>query len=223
MYALFTQALLAYSVLIGGDSISIGYTTPVTLNLSDTATVERITFENGATLNWQTTAYAIENVMPRLEGRYWDVIHANCGTWDVTTWRGITPEIYEANLRTLVYILKQHCNILIFATTTPVVETATSQSTGRTNARIEEYNTILKRVMLEEGVPVDDLYSAMSGKQEIYTIDNLHFNEAGYDLLAKSVAKTIEEEMNPPMLPISGTTLIVCAFVLLYLVYERRK
>lgn len=64
------------SVLIIGDSISIGYTDPVRNNLKGIANVFR------PPENCQHTGHGLANIKSWLGTGKWDVIHFNFGIWD---------------------------------------------------------------------------------------------------------------------------------------------
>ena len=106
----------------------------------------------------------------------WAVIHFNVGLGDLvyrapgmksfrvlpSTAGGVratTPEQYEANLRQLVGKLKKTGAKLIWASTTPIRSSKTSTfDLGSEQA----YNEIASRVMKENEVPINDMYSYVS-------------------------------------------------------------
>lgn len=107
-------------VFIIGDSISLGYTAPVTLLLEGKATVTR------PNMNCQHTGVGLKLLEKWLSDGTYDVIHFNWGIWDthwltndtmtlVPTAKEVdpdimhirhTPEEYAENLRKLVKTLK---------------------------------------------------------------------------------------------------------------------
>jgi len=197
------------SVLLAGDSISIGYTPYVTQMLEGQYHVERVMNPNETHINWQTTTYSLEHVDDWLDGRYYNIIHWNQGTWDVTYWRNVPVETYTENLGQLIAILQDHCDILIFATTTPVAENPGSLGTGRTNARIKEYNAAAVALMISYGVAVNDLWVVMDGQQDTYTTDGLHFSAAGSAVLGAAVAAAVRDAVRVAEMPLSFLPLAV--------------
>jgi acyl-CoA thioesterase-1 len=183
-------------VLLIGDSISIGYTLPVRELLRGKANVLRV-LENAA-----DSAHGMENMDKWLGEGKWSVIHFNFGLHDlkyldekgtyVTPDKGkqvaLLPR-YEANLRSLVQRLQRTGAKLIWATTTPVPE----GSQGRVANDELRYNKVALKVMKEYGIPVDDLHAVIvNGPPGLQQPKNVHFTSEGYELLARSVAATIE-------------------------------
>lgn len=135
---------------------------------------------------------------PEADGS-WDVIHFNWGVWDAG-WketgskyyvgppgRHITSvEDYEQNLRTLVGKLKQTGATLIFATTTPVWK----GEPGKENADVREFNRVAEKVMKENGVIINDLYSETL-RQGRPQSNNVH--DVGH--LAPKALKAIEDAL----------------------------
>jgi hypothetical protein len=183
-------------VLLIGDSISMGYTLPVRELLRDKANVLRV-MENAA-----DTGHGMEKLDQWLGDGKWSVIHFNFGLHDlkyldekgtyVTPDKGkqvaLLPQ-YEANLRSLVQRLQKTGAKLIWASTTPVPD----GSQGRVKDDELRYNEIALKVMKEYGIPVDDLHAVIvNGPAGLQLPNNVHFIKEGYELLARSVAASIE-------------------------------
>lgn len=122
----------------------------------------------------------------------WDVIHFNFGVWD-SVYRDPTSknssghtttsvEDYEKNLRTIVAKLKKTGATLIFANTTPVW----AGEPGKLNADVKAFNEVAAKVMKENDVILDDLYSEVL-RQGLPKSTNVH--DIGN--LAPKVTKTI--------------------------------
>ena len=127
--------------------------------------------------------------------RKWDVIHFNWGLHDLKMMpdgqRRVSAEVYETNLRELVRQLKATGAKLIWATTTPVPDPVSKLGSRATDAPV--YNGIAKKIMDENGVIIDDLYSlALPQLSKIQRPQNVHFTQEGYEALAKQVAGSIE-------------------------------
>jgi len=176
-------------VLLIGDSISIGYTLQVRALLKGKANVHRIPVNGGA------TEVGLANMKSWLGDGKWDVIHFNFGLHDAkfaseTTQRA-TREQYAENLCTLVVQMKITGAKLIFATTTPVPKGGVLTPTRKFDS-ITERNKIAVKVMQENGVAMDDLYSvALPVQEKVGRPNDVHFQPEGYELLAKAVAASI--------------------------------
>ncbi len=181
------------SILLIGDSISIGYTEPVTRLLEGKADVCRIPG------NGQFTEFGLQNISEWLGSEKWDVIHFNWGIWDMHRINGgpirSTTDQYASNLRELVGILKATGARLIWATTTPLG--IPSEGAGNIAINPEDvpvYNEAALKVMQENRVAIDDLYSAALPKaDELHSSDNRHFTPEGYGFLAHRVVKSIKD------------------------------
>lgn len=187
-------------VLLIGDSISMGYTIPVRNLLKNKANVIRVPENAG------DTARGLEKLDGWLGGRPWDVIHFNFGLHDLkyldASGKYVTPDDgkqvallpqYEANLRQIVERLKKTGAKLIWSSTTPVPE----GSSGRVQGDELKYNEVALRVMKDYGIAVDDLHAVvMSGPADMQLAKNVHFTPEGYQLLARSVAASIEAALS---------------------------
>src|SRR4051812_26004321 len=141
-------------VLLIGDSISIGYTLPVRALLDGKANVHRI-LTNGA-----TSLNGLQNLRQWLGKEKWDVIHFNFGLHDLKI---MSPGQHQVELddyeKTLVEIVKQLQGTgakLIWASTTPVPEGKLDPL--RVPSDVPLYNAAAKKVMMANGIPIDDLY-----------------------------------------------------------------
>lgn len=186
--------------LIIGDSISIGYTKPVTDLLKDKVAVSRVRGNCGS------TAAGLANLDKWLAGGPWQVIHFNWGLHDLcyrnpeSKVQGNRDKIggkqavpvaeYEQNLDMLVQRLKKTGAKLIFATTTVVPEA----EAGRFVGDDLKYNAAAQRVMEKHGVAIDDLYAvSKTFPPELFLgPGNVHFKPEGYQKLAAQVAASIE-------------------------------
>lgn len=188
-------------VLLIGDSISMGYTAPVTEYLRGKANVIR------PLANCQHTAYGLANIKGWLGTGKWDVIHFNWGIWDTHYLNKATgalikdennldpnnvrvrhtPEEYRKNLTELVKTLKGTGATLIWANTTPI----TYRKGDRLNT-IPEYNEVAASVMKENGIQIDDLAGFVAPHlAQWLSGDQVHFNALGSKNLGEQVGKTI--------------------------------
>ncbi|MFT6862309.1 MAG: hypothetical protein ACJAVK_000867 [Akkermansiaceae bacterium] len=185
-------------VLIMGDSISIAYTTTVRRALKGKANVHRV---KG---NCADSGRGVENVKEWLGDGNWDVIHFNFGLWDWYGWkqeRGTTPERFAGHLEKIVKVLSTTDAKLIFATTTPPCDEAESKiKVVITEQEAQTFRDAALAVMEENGVLINDLYSAISPDRRKYTLGkkDVHWNAAGNQLLGKRVARQIAHVLEHP-------------------------
>ncbi len=178
-------------VLLIGDSISIGYTLPTRKLLEGNANVHRIPTNGGPTTN------GLANLKKWLGDGKWHVIHFNWGLHDLKMEKGVHQvpiEQYEKNLDELVKQLKATGAKLTWASTTPVPDAKVSPP--RRNDDVRAYNAVAKKVMEENGVAINDLYTFMLLKLDKLQITaNVHFTPAGSEALAQRVAAAILEAL----------------------------
>lgn len=198
-------------VLILGDSISLGYTNYVAELMTGKAEVVRPRTPNGKMVNCGNSGRCITELDKWLGDTKWDVIHFNCGLWDIcyrnpdSKTQGnrdkvggkimAEPDEYEANLRKIVARLKSTGAKLIWASTTPVPD----GEVGRIKGDEVKYNAIAATVMVENGIAVNDLYSYMLGRAGDYWIKpgDVHYTDEGSMYLAGKVAAMIESAIGP--------------------------
>jgi len=175
-------------VLIIGDSISMGYTLPVREELEGIANVHRIPANGGP------TSRGLANIDKWLGDGNWDVIHFNWGIHDlkyIGEERQVEPGPYEENLRALVAKLKATGAKLIWATITPIPEGKLNPD--RSFGKVPEYNAIAAKVMEENDVATNDLFSYMMPRfEEFHKPQDLHYTSAGSAYLGKKVAQEIK-------------------------------
>jgi acyl-CoA thioesterase-1 len=201
-------------VLIIGDSVSVAYTLDVRKNLAGVANVHRIAANGGSTRTALGDYGLIRWLKP---GEKWDVIHFNEGLHDLSyrfpddrdkndkgeyasPTNGGRPNVsleqYEKNLRLIVARLKQTGAKLIFASTTPVPESDAAKYVKDSEL---PYNVVAKKVMAEEGVTWNDLWTAVKPRQDqLQGKRNVHFMASGSAVLAKQVAEAITRELPQP-------------------------
>ncbi|AMY08551.1 GDSL-like Lipase/Acylhydrolase [Luteitalea pratensis] len=182
-------------VLLIGDSISIGYTLTTRALLQGKANVHRIPVNGGPTIN------GLENVDQWLGVGKWHVIHFNWGLHDVKVMddgkHQVSIEKYEKNLAELVERLKRTGATLIWASTTPVPDAEVTPP--RRNRDVIAYNLAANRVMAQNGITIDDLYAvALPRLHEIQRPANVHYTDAGYEVLAARVAASVRAALDSP-------------------------
>lgn len=185
-------------VLLIGDSISIGYTTRVRRLLHETASVYR------PPTNCRWSAWGAEHLDEWLEPGDWDVIHFNFGLWDWYGWSQqvkATPASYANNLESIVTVLQRSKAKLIFAVTTPpCVGPEKKVRIVVSDESAEQFNQAAITVMQKHDVQINDLYSVIAGQRSRFQRgpDDVHYNDAGRDLLAAHVADAIRKALATP-------------------------
>lgn len=182
-------------VLIIGDSISIGYTPRVRKLLEGKANVHR------PKTNCRWSAFGDENVLQWVGDKKWDLIHFNFGLWDWYGWKQdkkATPQSYAKSLEGIVNKLRPSGAKLVFAVTTPpCIGPEKKVKFMVTDEQAEEFNRSAQAVMKKHGVVINDLYSAIAQDRAKYQLgeNDVHYNNAGLDLLAAQVSKIIKREL----------------------------
>ena len=179
-----------------GDSIRMGYDDYVKEELKE-CEVYYDPEDNG-----RFTAYTIW-MFNQLNSKYgpFDVVHFNNGYWDMNregpNGEPQTPvDEYVSNFKRLIEIIRSTGATPIFATTTPIFDTPKKdgefEATNYKNEWVLTYNKAAIKLMKEENVIVNDLYSLME-KEPRYSkcYDSLHLTEEGYRKCAKQVAKIV--------------------------------
>lgn len=189
-------------VLLIGDSIRGGYGKGVQQLLAGKA---EVLMNPG---NAEYTGTGLKKIDEWLGDGRWDIIHFNWGLWDMYGWQydkeDRSPAKYEERLEALVTRMEQTGARLVWATTTPACPEAekTMRDKFKKQVRItpeiqKQYQDAALRVMQKHKVAVDDLYSLMLPDLEKHQNgpDNVHFNAAANGLLARQVAKVIQEQL----------------------------
>ena len=123
--------------------------------------------------------------------------HFNFGLWDLYRWRQkqkAAPESYAKSLEAIVKTIKKTNAKIIFATTTPPCKAPEYQSkvliTEKQNKR---FTDAALKVMKNHNVEINDLHALLK-KQKVdhhRGEDNVHYTDAGRDLLGQQVADKI--------------------------------
>lgn len=192
------------SLLIIGDSISLGYTPFVIENLANEAAV----FHNPG--NAQHTGTGVEKIEEWMADGKWDIVQFNWGLWDLcyrhpdSKVQGnrdkengkltYTIDEYAANLDSIVSILQTITEArLIFVTTTYVPE----NEAGRFKSDALRYNDAAKKIMEKHSVIVNDIYEASIPIHQVLGkgSDDVHYSDQGYEKLGELVTKFLKAEM----------------------------
>ena len=123
-----------------------------------------------------------------------EVIHFNCGLWDVANIVGdgalfSTDEEYVQNVLRIAAALQKITPKVIFATTTPVHPDYPHNK----NTDIDRFNALVVPKLREMGVQINDLHSLVA--QDVagnICDDKIHLTIKGAERCAKQVAEMIE-------------------------------
>lgn len=174
-------------VLIIGDSISRGYTTPVRHALKGKVNLHR------APANCGKLSYGIKNLDIWLgdKSNKWDVITFNFGIHD----RKTPDSAYTNDLKAVVAKLQATGAKLIWVNTTPVPKGAGEYVEGNS----ERVNKLASEIMTELNIPIVDLYSKVKDVPSEHKIaNNCHFRDGGYEILGAEVSTKILTVLSAP-------------------------
>ena len=192
------------SVLIIGDSISIGYYPFVKEALKGIANLHRPMLPEGGFQNCEGTTKGVEKIEQWIGKTKWDLIHFNFGLHDIKhidPHTGInsksfddphqaSPVQYEKNLNLIVKKLKNTKAKLVFATTTPYPDERLKPA--RKPGMHKIYNSVALRVMKKHKIFINDLHSfVMPRVKELQRPYNVHFSKFGSEELSKAVVESI--------------------------------
>jgi lysophospholipase L1-like esterase len=169
-------------VLLIGDSITRGYGPEVEKALAGHAYVGRLA--TSKSLGDPALPDEIELILRDISV---DVIHFNNGLHGSK----YTEAEYAAAIPALLAVFKRTAPAarLIWASSTDVV--GPRRPEDLTLPRIAERNRLAAIVMTKRGIPIDDLFSVVSGHAVYHLADGVHFTEVGYAVLAGHVAASI--------------------------------
>ena len=174
-------------VLIIGDSISQEIMAPLRTLLKGKANVHH----NPGNAN--DTKNGVAKLKDWLGAGKWDVVHFNFGLNDIKRSSGslqVSLPDYEKNLRSLLKELKPTSAKVIWCNTTPAPEGKLYHL--RRNEDVIAYNAAAKKIMEENGVPINDLYAyTLPHLKEWQIPANVHFTAAGSAKLADKVSQEI--------------------------------
>ena len=175
-------------IILLGDSIRLSYGNRVRELLGEGYTVWQ------PEDNCRFAAYTLRMLFDykaQLEGA--DVIHFNCGLWDMCDLFGDGPftplEVYAEQMARIAKILKTYAPVVIFATTTP----PSPKMWGHDLDRVRAYNAAAMAALEPLGVLFDDLFTPVAEDiDRMISEDYLHASPYGVEILANRVADCIK-------------------------------
>ena len=172
-------------VLLIGDSIVNGYRAAVIRELKGRANVD-VWLTPAA----ENTPGLLEDLRKVLAQGPYAVIHFNIGLhgWP----KGRIPQgQYEPLMRRYVATMRKHAGHakLIWASSTPITVDPVN------NPTIARRNGLAAKIMKENGILVDDLYSLVSDKLKLGRGDKFHWQPAANELMGRQVATNITQHL----------------------------
>ena len=133
-----------------------------------------------------------------------DIIHFNCGLWDILRLSNedipfTGEELYASLLKRIVSRIQYLCPKaqLIFALTTEVIEPGFEPGVEigeRKNTDIRRYNDIARDIFSELHIEIDDLWSVSKDLPKEAYSDLVHFEtELGSEALGRQVVKCLKK------------------------------
>lgn len=192
-------------VVLIGDSIRIGYQETVQKELAGVAEVWGPAENGGNSVN------VLSNLNGWVLKRQPDLVHVNCGLHDLKTLAREERELvvplpfYRRNVEALFRLIRQHTAAkIVWASTTPVLTDRirkariTPGDFLRYDSDVREFNAAATAEAKNAGVPVNDLYSVITGAgvETCLTGDGVHFTSEAYTRLGEAVAGAIRKQLN---------------------------
>jgi len=185
-------------ILVVGDSISMGYTPTVALELADVAEVEHNPGNGGDSRN------VLANIASWLADAGADTVCLNCGLHDIkrekeTLHYQVPLDEYRANLLGVLDKIRAADCHPVWVTTTPVIEERHQavKEFDRYNVDVVEYNAMARAIVDDAEIAVIDLHRAALdlGLETALREDGVHFTDEAYQALGKVVAAGLREHM----------------------------
>lgn len=181
-------------VLLIGDSILGGYMNPVIEALDGKAYVDA----------WMHPHAQSENLnkllAEMLDNGPYDVVHFNMGLHGWQPGR-IKEGTYKPLTLAFIEVIRKRLPKakIIWASSTPVtVKDKPTELDPTINPVIIEHNRMAAEVMQEARVPVNDFYTLLAPHLELARGDQFHWKAEAYQVLAKTVALSVERELGLP-------------------------
>ena len=178
-------------IILLGDSIRLSYQNRVSELLGSDFAVW------GPDDNGRFASYTLRMLYDyREQMKDADVIHFNCGLWDMCDLFGDGPftpiDVYAEQLARIAKVLKTYApgGAVIFAATTP----PSPQMWGHDINRVRAYNAAAMAALEPLGVLFDDLFTPVAEDMDrMISEDLLHASPFGVEVLASRVADCIKK------------------------------
>ena len=176
-------------IILLGDSIRLSYQDRVRELLGDDYTVW------GPEDNCRFASYTLRMLYDyREQLKDADVIHFNCGLWDMCDLFDDGPftpiEVYAEQMARIAKILKTYAPVVIFAATTP----PSPKMWGHDMDRVRAYNAAAVAALEPLGILFDDLFTPVAEDiDRMISEDLLHASPYGVEVLANRVADCVKK------------------------------
>ncbi|WMJ81017.1 SGNH/GDSL hydrolase family protein [Clostridium sp. MB40-C1] len=192
------------SLLLIGDSISLGYTPYLKKELEPKYNLCRVGDVAKSLLNLEAAEYSncgdsvkVINILKNEidNGNYYDALLINCGLHDIRRTREtyliqVSIDSYKENLIEILKLSKMISNKVIWITTTPVIDSIhNNREVGylRYNSDVIQYNEVAKAIFKKESLI--DLYDYIDKCNLYKYCDHVHFIDEVYRLQAKFISE----------------------------------
>ena len=176
-------------IILLGDSIRLSYQNRVRELLGPDYTVW------GPDDNCRFASYTLRMLYDyREQLKDADLIHFNCGLWDMCDLFGDGPftpiEVYAEQMARIAKILKTYAPVVIFAATTP----PSPKMWGHDMDRVRAYNAAAMAALGPLGILFDDLFTPVAEDiDRMISEDLLHASPFGVEVLANRVADCVKK------------------------------
>lgn len=176
-------------IILLGDSIRLSYQNRVRELLGDGYTVW------GPDDNGRFASYTLRMLYDyREQLKDADLIHFNCGLWDMCDLFGdgpfTPPEVYVEQMVRIAKILKTYAPVVVFAATTP----PSPKMWGHDLERVRAYNAAAVAALEPLGILFDDLFTPVAEDiDRMISEDYLHASPYGVEVLANRVADCVKK------------------------------
>ena len=176
-------------IILLGDSIRLSYQNRVRELLGDGYTVW------GPDDNGRFASYTLRMLYDyREQLKDADLIHFNCGLWDMCDLFGDGPftpiEVYVEQMVRIAKILKTYAPVVVFAATTP----PSPKMWGHDIQLVRAYNAAAVAALEPLGILMDDLFTPVAEEMDrMISEDYLHASPSGVEILANRVADCIKK------------------------------
>ena len=176
-------------IILLGDSIRLSYQSRVSELLGSDFAVW------GPDDNCRFASYTLRmlyDYREQLKGA--DLIHFNCGLWDMCDLFGdgpfTSPEVYVEQMVRIAKILKTYAPVVVFAATTP----PSPRMWGHDIQRVRAYNAAAMAALEPLGILFDDLFTPVAEDiDRMISEDLLHASPFGVEVLANRVADCVKK------------------------------
>ena len=176
-------------IILLGDSIRLSYQNRVSELLGSDFAVW------GPDDNCRFASYTLRmlyDYREQLKGA--DLIHFNCGLWDMCDLFGdgpfTSPEVYVEQMVRIAKILKTYAPVVVFAATTP----PSPRMWGHDIQRVRAYNAAAMAALEPLGILFDDLFTPVAEDiDRMISEDLLHASPYGVEVLANRVADCVKK------------------------------